>query len=106
MEETKRCEQCQQTKAFSDFHRRKNKTDGRMRICATCYLENLHESARRADEHLLALEQQRLHDERIRQQEQARRLEEERRVQDSWFRQQPDRQCVACVKRKHLSLIL
>lgn len=41
IEEEKVCEQCKLPKRLSAFHRRRNKTDGRMRICAECYTANL-----------------------------------------------------------------
>lgn len=49
-EDSKQCEQCQQIKLLSEFHRRKNKTDGRMRICGVCYGENLQKTLQRAKE--------------------------------------------------------
>jgi hypothetical protein len=74
MEEQKQCEQCQKRKDLSAFHRRKNKTDGRMRICAECYMANLHDTQRRQRE----FQQER---ERQRAEEQRRRAEESERAQ-------------------------
>jgi hypothetical protein len=51
-QETKECEQCHHKKALTEFHRRKNKTDGRMRICAQCYGENLTETRRLGEERM------------------------------------------------------
>jgi hypothetical protein len=99
--ETKKCEQCLQTKAFSDFHRRKNKTDGRMRICALCYEDNLRNSRTLEKERL----RQRELDQQQRQrehEEQARLLELERttwrQAIELWHSQQPDRRCIACLQ--------
>src|SRR6266567_2631560 len=66
----KRCEQCNHKKFLTEFHRRRNKTDNRMRICAECYLENLHETQRRQAEFQERRERER--------QEEAQRLAEER----------------------------
>jgi hypothetical protein len=70
----KPCEQCHTPKYLSAFHRRNNKTDGRMRICAQCYLDNLHETQRRQRELQQRWEQQRIEEKR-------RRSEESQRVQ-------------------------
>ncbi len=101
--EGKRCEQCEQWKPFSAFHRRKNKTDGRMRICADCYTANLQETYQRQREHMQQWEEEhkRQEEEKRRQEEERRRQEEERhahyqQVLDAWYQQQPDRQCIAC----------
>lgn len=71
--EVKECEQCKEPKALSAFHRRKNKTDGRMRICAQCYMDNLHETQRRQAERVQEWERQRAEEKR-------RRVEESQRV--------------------------
>lgn len=72
--ERKQCEQCKEPKALSAFHRRKNKTDNRMRICAQCYMDNLHETQRRQTELMQKREQERIEEKR-------RKVEESQRVQ-------------------------
>jgi len=75
-EERKECEQCLEPKVLTAFHRRKNKTDNRMRICAECYKANLQETQRRQRE----LQQER---ERRRVEEKRYRREESQRVRAS-----------------------
>jgi hypothetical protein len=101
--EGKRCEQCEQWKPLSAFHRRKNKTDGRMRICADCYTANLQETYRRQREWEAERKRQeeerrqRMEAEIQRREEERRQVEEERRrEQDAWLALQQDRQCSAC----------
>ncbi len=60
MEDLKQCEQCKERKSLSAFHRRKNKTDGRMKICAECYMANLHNTQRAIKEQQQARKQQQL----------------------------------------------
>lgn len=66
--EQKQCEQCLKHKDLSAFHKRKNKTDGRMRICGICYGENLQITQQRAKEHHIQweLKQQQEREERAR----------------------------------------
>src|SRR5260370_20839316 len=104
--EGKKCEQCEQRKPLDAFHRGKNKTDGRMRICADCYSANLQKTYQQQRELMQQWEEKRrLQEEERRQQEEElrrrealrRQIEEERlRQQDIWQRLQPDRQCSAC----------
>lgn len=78
MEDQKQCQQCQQChtpKDLSAFYRRKNKTDGRMKICIECSMDNLHESQRRERERQQERERQRLEEER-RQAEESDRAQE------------------------------
>ena len=39
-ESKKQCEQCKKEKNISEFYRIINNTDGRMRICKSCFAEN------------------------------------------------------------------
>ncbi len=103
MAEGKQCEQCEQWKPLEAFHRRKNKTDGRMRICADCYTANNRERSRQQQEYMQQLEElhRRQEEERRQQQEEAQRRrdqieEERRRQQDAWLKLQPARQCSVC----------
>lgn len=104
--EGKKCEQCEQWKVLSAFHRRKNKTDGRMRICADCYSANLQQTYQRQRELAQQWEEKRRQEE----EEQCRREEEHRRrealrrqveeenlrQQAAWLNLQPERQCRVC----------
>ncbi len=95
----KLCEQCKEVKELSAFHRRKNKTDNRMRICAQCYMENLHETQRREAEAM----QKRREQQELERQERERRIEQaeqerlaRQQVLDAWYLQQPASRCVDC----------
>jgi hypothetical protein len=95
-EATKICEQCQHSKPLSAFHRRKNKTDGRMRICAECYMLNYREQQRTMAEALERWNRER--EEREKEREAQRHAWEEvhQRTLGAWYQQQPDRQCITC----------
>ena len=82
----KQCEQCHHQKLLTEFHRRKNKTDGRMRICADCYMENLHET-------------QRLQEER---QQQWAKQEQERKEREAQERKERDERQAAEAREKSL----
>jgi hypothetical protein len=94
MAEKKECEQCHAEKELDLFQRRRNKTDGRMRICAQCYMDNLHETQRRQAEAIQKWEQERIERERQKQQEQERLARQQ--ALEAWYRLQPDRQCIDC----------
>ena len=101
--EDKKCEQCEQWKRLDAFYRRRNKTDGRMRICADCYTANLQQAYQKRQE---IEEQRRREEEEARRQieEEYRRREavrqqieeEHQRQQAMWLELQPDRNCRTC----------
>jgi hypothetical protein len=84
------------TKSLAAFYQRKNKTDGRMRICAECYQEIYWEGRRRAEELSLQREAKRQRERDEQKREEARLLEEKRLATEAWYLQQPARQCIAC----------
>jgi len=104
--EPKMCTQCQQVKPLSDFYRRKNKTDGHMRLCITCYNDNLQNTLHLREEQRLQAEeenQRKLQErkERTRLFEQKQAIwQQERAISqqavERWYQQQPDRVCIAC----------
>lgn len=102
MTEGKQCEQCGRWKPLEAFHRRRNKTDGRMRICADCYLANLQQTYQRQRELVQQWEEERCQQEEEQRRREALRLqiEEERlRQQESWLKLQPDHQCRTCLQK-------
>jgi len=108
--ENKKCEQCKQCKPLDAFHRRNNKTDGRMRICADCYVATLQQTYQRQRELAQQWEEKRRlqKEEKRRQQEEEQRcqeavrrqIEEERlRQQNAWRNLQIDRPCSTCQQK-------
>lgn len=99
MAEKKECEQCHAEKELTLFQRRRNKTDGRMRICAQCYMDNLHETQRRQAEAMQRWEQERIERERQKQQEREQQDQERlarQQALEAWYHLQPDRRCIDC----------
>jgi hypothetical protein len=93
--ERKQCEQCHHRKLLTEFHRRKNKTDNRMRICAQCYCENLEETRRRGEELVRLRELEHQQREREEQEESAAHQQRQRERVARW----PEKACIDCNQR-------
>lgn len=95
IETKKRCEQCHAEKELDLFHKSNSKTDGRMRICAQCYKDNLHETQRRQAELMQKWEQERIEREQQKQQERERQ-EQERQARNREASLAANRICPRC----------
>ncbi len=98
MAETKVCEQCGREQDIEEFYRRpqKNNPECRIKLCKTCYLENIRERRRREVE----LQRQREEQRRREEEERNRQWEEKNREREEayhqWYAQQPARLCIDC----------
>jgi len=90
--ERKQCEQCNHRKLLTEFHRRQNKTDNRMRICAQCYRENLEATRHRGEELARLRELERQEQEREEQEKSAAHQQQQRERAAHW----PEKACIGC----------